>query len=280
MSAMNLWFVDDSRQRSPSRDRMGPLCSAGALFVPEARLKSLESSLEQLCASVGFPTRQEFKWSPGRELWMHDNLRLDARTDFFLEAVRRARDHGVIGILACVDVNHRPVTNASTHELDVVRLLLERIHQHTPRLDQALIIADTPSGGSIRTNDSFISDCLDTLRSGTNIFASLDRICMVLTCSSHLNRCLQFADVFTSCLTAFIAGEDRWSPPVATALRALLRTEMGRVGGCGIKLHPDYVYSNLYHWLFGDEHLVRFNMGTPYPLLGRPYGKTPDVFRD
>ena len=95
--------------------------------------------------------------------------------------------------------------------------------------------------GSVRTSDSFISDCLATLRSGTNIFASLNRICMVLTCSSHLNRCLQFADVFTSCLTAFVAGEDRWSPPVANSLRALLRTEMNRVGGCGVKIHPDYI---------------------------------------
>jgi hypothetical protein len=276
---MNTWFLDDSRQSTPSRDGMEtPLCSVGGICVPEAHLQHLASSLEDLCSRVGFPTGEEFKWSPGRELWMRANLQADERTSFFLEAARLAKDHSVTGILVCSDVKYEALTNADTHELATVRLLLERIHQHTPRQQQCTVIADTPSGSSRRTNDDFIYDCLNTVRSGTNVFASLDRIHIVLLYDSRWHRCLQLADLFTSCLTAYIAGEDRWSPPVAESLRELLREEMGRRGGYGVKLHPDYIYSNLYHWLFGDEYFVTDNLGDKLPMPKRPYGTSPDRF--
>jgi hypothetical protein len=198
---------------------------------------------------------------------------------FFLEAAQLARDHEVIGIIVCLDRNYSPLANADTHELSAVKLLLERIHQQTPLRQQCMVIADTPSGGSGRANDEFMGECLNTLRSGTNVFASLNRIHRVVTYNSSLHRCLQLADLFTSCLTAYIAGEDHWSPPVAGPLRMLLREEWGRRGGCGVKLHPDLVYSNLYHWLFGDEHFVRGNMGLPLPMSDRPYATSPDRYR-
>jgi hypothetical protein len=203
----------------------------------------------------------------------------DERTSFFLEAAASLKMHSVTGILVCSDVKYEALTNADTHELATVRLLLERIHQHTPRQQKSTVIADIPRGGSRRTNDDFIYDCLNTVRSGTNVFASLDRIHIVLTYDSRWHRCLQLADLFTSCLTAYVAGEARWSPPVARSLRELLRTEMGRRGGCGVKLHPDFRYSNLYHWLFGDEYLMRGNNGYPLPMPQRPYRTGPDRFR-
>ncbi len=275
---MQLWFVDDARQLTPTRQGMGPLCAAGAICVSEANLKSFENALDALCRSTGFPDRQEFKWSPGRELWMRDNLRDQARTEFFQNAVAIAKDHGICGALAIVDTNHSVIARASNHETAVVRLLLERIQNATSVTERALIIADTPSGGSRQNSDAFISDCLETMRTGTNALASLDRVAMVLTCSSHLNRCLQFADLFTSCLTAYVSGENRWSPLVARGLRGLLRSELGRVGGCGVKIHPDYVYANLYHWLFGDDTLVRSSSGCPLPMLDRPYKTSADAY--
>jgi hypothetical protein len=210
---------------------------------------------------------------------MGDNLICQARTEFFQNAVTIARDHEICGTLAVVDTNHTVIARANNHETAVVRLLLERIHSATSMRECALIIAGTPSGGSRQNSDAFISDCLETLRTGTNALSSLDRIAMVLTCSSRLNRCLQFADLFTSCLTAFVSGENRWSPPVVNELRGLLRSELGRVGGCGVKIHPDYVYANLYHWLFGDETLWRLGCGTPLPLLARPYGTSREAYR-
>jgi hypothetical protein len=48
-------------------------------------------------------------------------------------------------------------------------------------------------------------------------------------------------------------------------------TRVRPVGGCGVKLHPDYKYRNLYGWLFGDTHFWKGNNGHPLPLEGRPY---------
>lgn len=275
---MHIWFSDDSRQRKPSRMRMGPIVAAGAIGIPELSVQVIEASLNDLCVRTGFPSGEEFKWSPGRELWMHTSLRDHARTIFFRELFNIARINGVVGIMAAVDADFKTVTGASSHEMDVVSLLLERIHHQTSEQQRSLVVADKPSGGSATDTDHFLARCAETLTTGTTAMKSLSRICMVLTCSSRLNRCLQLADVFTSCLTAYIAGEDRYSPEVAKEIRPILRREMDRIGGCGVKLHPDYKYANLYHWLFGDQYFYRANVGSPMPLAGRPYAAGSDLF--
>jgi hypothetical protein len=273
---VNLWFVDDSRQLAPTRERMGPLLSAGGICVPETDVRQLNMELDDLCAATGFPPNQEFKWSPGRELWMRDNLVGERRANFFLEVVRIARQHNPTAILACVDTNFNTISGAATHELDVVTLLMERIHNHTS-VQRSLIISDEQGGGT-NANESFIGSCLDTLKAGTSVLRGLDRICLVLTCSSRLSRALQLADLFTSCITAFLSGENRFSPPIARSFFPIIRTELGRVGGCGVKLHPDYRYANLYYWLFQDTHLVKGNCGHPFPLGERPYSTNADRF--
>jgi len=79
------------------------------------------------------------------------------------------------------------------------------------------------------------------------------------------------ADLLTSVTVAFVAGEERYSPEVFAHLRPMLRTELHRVGGVGVKLHPDFRYANLYHGLLGDRDLVRYPMGIPLPMRERPY---------
>jgi hypothetical protein len=55
----------------------------------------------------------------------------------------------------------------------------------------------------------------------------------------------------------------------------LLRTELGRCGGVGMKIHPDFRYANLYHWLLGDEFFARYMSAVPLPLMGRKYAASP-----
>ena len=141
---------------------MEPICAAGGIRVEESRLKNFEASLEDLCQRFGFPAAEEFKWSPGRELWMHDNLVKDDRTRFFVEAAECARNNGVIGVLVCEDTNYRTLTNTASHEVDVVRLLLERIHAQTSGKEQDLTdFAD----GRIKTIHSQAFGYVDGLRS-------------------------------------------------------------------------------------------------------------------
>ena len=84
---MNFFFSDDARQERPSRHGMGPLVAIGGVRICSRRVRELERALDSLCADVRFPARQEFKWSPGRELWMHANLVEERRRDFFIRAL-------------------------------------------------------------------------------------------------------------------------------------------------------------------------------------------------
>jgi hypothetical protein len=275
---MNLWFVDDARQRTPFRQGMGPLVAVGGICVPEVHIKELECQLETICSKVGIVRTQEFKWSPGRELWMHGNLVNQARTAFFIEMFAAAKALGVMGIFVAADSSKGCATNATDTETDVVSMLLERIHNVTPGNELALVISDRPGGGGVPAADRFSARCLETIRSGTNILNDLKQISLVLTCGSALVRCLQLADVFTSCLAAYIAGETRFAPQLVPTISPTLRRSMDRIGGFGVKIHPDFNYANLYHWLFGDGDMWRNGVGRSLPLASRPYPKSADVY--
>jgi hypothetical protein len=84
-------------------------------------------------------------------------------------------------------------------------------------------------------------------------------------------RCLQAADLITASVTAFVAGENKFSPPVFAAILPLFPKDFGRIGGLGLKIHPDFRYANLYHWLLGDSHFVRHQVGSPLPFEKSPY---------
>jgi hypothetical protein len=50
-----------------------------------------------------------------------------------------------------------------------------------------------------------------------------------------------------------------------------MRRDGGRIGGIGLKIHPDFKYANLYHWLVGNTHFHRGSTGFPMPLKGYRY---------
>ena len=94
-------FADDARQRNPSRSGMGPLVSIGGIHVPSLAVGKLEKDINTLCAVSGFPAGEEFKWSPGQELWMRDHLVGQDREDFFMSVLTLAqeRDAGAIVVV-------------------------------------------------------------------------------------------------------------------------------------------------------------------------------------
>ena len=274
---MHLFFGDDSRQNFPTRSKMGPLIAAGGFLIDGKAVKSLEASLGDLCQRAGFPINNELKWSPGRELWMRNNLVGDARRHFFFNVLSAAADHDIVAMVVLEDANCRTAPRAQTHEDDVSRLLLERVHNSLPfSSDGCIVIVGRPTGDRA-DEDRFLSHCLEDLQSGTE-YVQHDKIALnVLSTPSKLVRLLQLADLITSCTTARVSGEPRYSPPVFDKVKGLLQNDMSRVGGVGVKIHPDYKYANLYHWILGDTHYWRRNGGVPYPLAGRPYSKDVDL---
>lgn len=258
---------------------MGTLVAVGGIHVPGHAVRDLERSLDDLCRRTGFPpgAAGEFKWSPGRDHWMRNNLVDQARTGFFQSALRIASDAGARAIVVVEDETRNTATDAQTAEEDVVRLFLERAHHFLGNYPErhGIVLADRPS--SRTEEDEFLIDCLDTLQRGT-AYTLPERIALnVLTTSSHLVRLLQLADVVVSCTRAFVGGETTWSPPVFDLIRPMFREEQGRRGGVGLKLQPDYNFANLYHWFLGDTHYVRGMSGVPLPIQTRPYAVSPDI---
>src|SRR5438445_57376 len=154
--------------------------------------------------------------------------------------------------------------------------MLERIQLFLARNDDhGIAVVDRPGGGR-RDEDEFLLECLDTIQSGTP-YVILDRLCFnVVSSSSNLIRSLQLADVIASCTMARVGGEDRFSPPVFERIQELMVRYDQRVGGIGLKIHPDFRYVNLYHWLAKEEFYWRNNVGHKMPISDFPYSQGPD----
>jgi hypothetical protein len=268
---------------------MGPLVAAGAILVDGGQLRRLEIRLEGLCEDHGFPVddplRSEFKWSPGRELWMRDGLLDGKRDQFFLDVIHHLADAGVKALAAIDDRNH-PVANIPdlgsappTHEIDATFLLFERINRLLSEMgEDAVVINDRPSGNSrIEEENKFLANALDMWRKGTS-FVGFDRIAINLLCTqSRFVRMLQCADLITSCVTAYVAGEKVWSPRIFAALKPLLYSKDGRIGGYGLKLYPNK-HRNLYHWLLGDTEYHAGRATYDLPFIGRnDHPKPPEL---
>jgi Protein of unknown function (DUF3800) len=254
---------------------MGSLVATGGVVVPAEGTGPLENGIDDLCRRYGFPEGQEFKWSPGRDLWMRDNLVSTDRSDFFLEVIGLAADAGCCTIVVIEDTHRQQATSADTPELDTVLMFLERVDGLArSQGSDAIVIADQPGGGRGDESD-FLRECLQLVLDGTE-YAGLKSIPInVLTADSRHMRQLQLADLVTSCTTAFIAGEGLYAPQVFDALLPLAHRDWGCIGGRGIKIHPDGRYRNLYHWLLGDEYWIRSQSGWPLPLDGYSYASGP-----
>lgn len=70
---------------------------------------------------------------------------------------------------------------------------------------------------------------------------------------SKWSRLVQLADVVTAWSTSLVAGSTKWAANVfEQGIVPMLRSDYGCKGGRGLKIHPDFRYGNLYHWLLGD----------------------------
>ena len=278
VTGVDLFAIDDSKQRKPSRDGMGPLVAVGGLHIPGGVVRMLELALDALCNEFGFPSGEEFKWSPHADSWERDNLVEARRDDFNLRALALAREAGATGIVVMEDTS-KALANADarSREEDVTLMFLERAHSQVAEGHHAMVVFDR-SGGGHRADAKFLETTLTTLRTGT-AYSRLDRLALAVSTDSKLSRLIQLADVVTSCSTSYVSGEDRFSPRIfKDGILSLLREDYLCKGGRGLKIHPDLRYGNLYHWLLGDEFFVRAQSGRKLPSTRfTSYVTSPDV---
>lgn len=268
-------FADDAEQKEPTREGMRPLVGVGGIFLSASAVGPVQRRIDELCAAAGFPGQEEFKWSPGGELWMKKSLHAAAREGFFLDVLATVREHGASAVVVAVDTRANAATAADDPGEDATRLFLERAsNRFFSAGSDGCVIVDRPSGDR-RDENRFLAKCVDHLQDDTT-FAVAERFAMpVMATQSRFVRLLQVADLVTSATLAFVAGENQFSPPVFEAIRPMLATELDRAGGVGLKIHPDFRYANLYHWLLGDEYWVKGNVGDPLPKPRMRYAAGP-----
>ena len=275
---MYFFFADDSKQNNPTRPRMGPLFATGGLFIAGDDLASLERSLENLCQRVGFPANEEFKWSPRRSSWMHRGLVENTRRGFFAEVLRICTTHHGTAVVILSDSTSCTPSDCANHEIFTTKMLIERVNNlAASRGSDAIIIVDRPGGG-FPAERKFLSDCFETLRSGTPFVMPIKIAVNPITTDSHLIRTLQAADLIVSCTTSFISGQTTLAPETFEIIKPMLSRDLGRAGGVGVKIHPDFKYANLYHWLLGDDLLFKNMNGQALPIASRPYSTGPDHY--
>jgi hypothetical protein len=270
---MDMIFADDARQKRPSRSNTGPLVATGGIHVPGEAAGDLERAISAHCDSTGFPTDQQFKWSPGkRDSFMRTELVEDARLLFYEQLFAVVADHGVTAFVVVEDSSRGLAAHgSSSHEEDVTTLFLERADWCVSQKGKdGLVVVATPGGGKAE-KDKFLSHCLALRTEGTG-YSHLERLPLgVVTHDSRRLRTLQLADVIASCVTARVAGERTYSPAVFEMIKPLLRRDAGRIGGVGLKIHPDFVFANLYYWLLNDDVHLKGTAGWPLPMEDRPF---------
>lgn len=258
-------FVDDAQQKNPTRPglELEHLVAMGGVAVPDDAVVNLGNQIEGTCGRYGLSASDEFKWSPGK----NDPFRgvVANRTQFYIDILSLAKQSEIKALVVISNERSTPVVNyLPDHQFATFAALLERINS----LDSpSTVIADQPGG----VYKEFLDNSKDLIEQGTP-FQDMNNIPFnVVTTPSRYNRLLQLADVVTSCTLSYVSGENTYSPPVFRHIIPIVRRHNNRYGGVGIKIHPDFLYVNLYHWLLGDEHYNRFGSGHPLPIRSRPY---------
>ncbi len=271
---MLLLFLDDAAQKNCSRERVGRLVAIGGIAIDASICRKLELAVDELCTKTyGFPLTEPFKWSPNKDHWMRENVTGDRREQFFNDVLKLAAQHGAIGLVAVSDATKGlAIPQAKSAEMDVLLMTLERFDLVLGQ-DVGMVIAARPSGGK-GDEHKFLVSCAEAINAGTDYVKFEKFVTTVVTMPFPNSRLLQLADLVVSITTAMVAGHTEFAGKIFPAIRAILKTSGGRVGGIGLKIHPDYSYANLYHWLLGDQRFKNSDM----PIANRPFPANEDNY--
>jgi hypothetical protein len=261
---MQIFFADDSAQTSARRG-MGKLVAFGGVLVPSDRLKSLGNGIDQICLAHGIPPGEEIKWSPRKGSWIYQNLQGDQRLTCYSAILQTAVEHGCKAIVAACDYELRNLKPEWGFER-CVQYALERVSTHlAASTEEALIVADRPSGGH-KEADQFLAAFTEHLASTHNHMLEQTFSMNLLTAPSNMLRGLQLADLVVAITTCMLAGQSKWAAQYFDPVKQMLiRNNFGYIGGTGVKVYPDKLI-NLYKWAIGEEHYSKVGMGTAWPL--------------
>lgn len=268
-----LLFLDDSKQNKPSRAGLGKLTAIGGISVRASQAFEISQRLDQECFSrFGLPINEPFKWSPNDQHW-YKRLSDDQRAELIRHVLTVAADYAPSTFVTILDNEYNPLEGAESHEMCALTLTLERFNKLINTGESGIVIVDRP-GSDKGSAEQYLLDCAELVAGGSR-YASFKFACPIVSMPFRLSRILQLADLVVSITTAYVAGSSQ-AAKFFPYLEPLIRTDRGRKGGVGVKIHPDSRYANLYHWLLKDDHFHRYNRPQPMPLPKYPYARGPD----
>lgn len=274
MSQTHFLFLDDAEQTDCPRDGISRLIAMGGISIAAHDASRLSANLDEICRQAGLPSGEPFKWSPKKNSCLQKNFTGDEKAELFESLLKKAAEFEIAAHVICCDPKAKMLNGADDVHQSALLAALERFNFTLGSSDCGIVIVDRPAGDK-KAEERYLAACLKLTEDG-GAYANFDKLaCPILTMPFALSRSLQIADLVVSITTAHVAGRPqagRFFPLV----KALFREDKGRIGGVGLKLHPDYRFANLYHWLLGDSHYVRGSIGVPMPLADRPYRESAD----
>lgn len=261
---MHIAYVDDSAQRGRRRGQ-GKLVGLGAAVLAESRIKSFADDFYSCFSQFEVPHEVELKWSPDSK---NDWFRANGKTNI-LQPLREAIldaaiANDVTALVSAWDNGAQKTMYGYDPEYWVVRFMYERIEMHLSTLKQRGVIVFDKPGGDHKDEDAWISDTRELTDIGTEYVKPDAIVAPILTAPSHHHPQLQLADLIAGASVGALAGTKYALALLPKIKQLYLRNSWGNVGGLGVKLYPDEV-CNLYHWVFGDDMMVRRNSGVELP---------------
>lgn len=269
---MKLLFLDDSTQKTCRREKMQSMVAVGGLMIDHTQARKLETEIDQICKLYGFPDREPFKWSSKNGSWLRENLRDENRSNFYRDVLVMAKEHSGIGMVCAVDPSMKAANPGRNAQEDSLLLALERFDWIlTPQKESGMVIVARPSGGR-PDEDKFLDGCVALVSQGTcyTKFTGL-LATQILTTPYQNSRLLQIADLIVSITNAMIAGNTKYAGVTFPFVKDILHRDGDRINGVGVKIHPDFSYMNLYHWILGDKYIRRGKSGWSLPFENYPY---------
>lgn len=210
---------------------------------------------------------------------MHSHLVDEKRQGFLTRVLNLAHIYEVRALLVVEDVNCPMATDAKNAKMDVSLVFLKHAdRQLRGRLSKRIVVFAS-RGTNRAAEDEFLAGCLDTLQRENDSRSPRDSTWKPVFSWPGASRLLQVADLVTSSITAVVAGREAISTSVFASAKALLARDGDITGEVGLKLHPYFMYANLYYWLLGDSHFRKHGTAFALPLAAYPYNSEPNTFR-
>jgi len=128
---------------------MGSMVAVGGFSVDADLIRPLEKKIDDICSDFHFPKGEVFKWSPGHEHWMRNNLIKENREKFQKTIISALSYFKCELVFVVEDKSCATACGEDNHELDSIKLLIERVELYLSKRVSKNMLAISESINSL-----------------------------------------------------------------------------------------------------------------------------------